>query len=111
MAMVANSEGNGNEDGALEVGIIDLEKLTLVRVFLLAPGTGGQLPQTPGHSCAEILRNPALVPHMSPDPTWGCFPDPNGIAYSPRHGGLAFTANEGTHDGNEPYLLDISPRP
>ncbi len=97
-ALVANSESAGNEDGAVEIGVIDLEKKALVRVLRQALGGGGHLAQTPGHSCAEIALNPALVPHMSPDPNWGCFPDANGIAYSPRHGGFVFSANEGTHD-------------
>jgi DNA-binding beta-propeller fold protein YncE len=96
-AMVANSEGAGNEDGAVEIGLIDLEKKQLVRILQLAMGTGGHANQTAGHSCAEIALNPALVPHISPDPNWGCFPDPNGLAYTPKHGGLVFSANEGTH--------------
>jgi DNA-binding beta-propeller fold protein YncE len=97
-AMVANSEGAGNEDGAVEIGVIDLEEKALVRVLRQAMGGGGHMAQAPGHSCAEIALNPALVPHMSPDPNWGCFPDANGLAYSPRHGGFVFSANEGTHD-------------
>jgi DNA-binding beta-propeller fold protein YncE len=97
-AMVANSEGLGNEDGANEIGIINLTSKRLERVVSLARGTGGHIAQTAGHSCDEIYLNPALVPHISPDPNWGCFSDPNGMAYTPRHGGYVFTANEGTHD-------------
>src|SRR5260370_37743247 len=97
-AMVANSESAGNEDGAVEIGVIDLQKKALVRVLRQAMGTGGHLTQPPGHSFAEIALNPALVPHMSPDPNWGCFPDANGIAYSPRHGGFVVSAHEGTPD-------------
>jgi DNA-binding beta-propeller fold protein YncE len=97
-AMVANSESAGNEDGAVEIGVIDLGKKALVRILRQAMGSGGHLAQTAGHSCAEIALNPALVPHISPDPNWGCFPDANGLAYSPRHGGFVFSANEGTHD-------------
>ena len=96
--MIANSEGAGNEDGANEIGIINLETKALERVIYLARGTGGHQAQTTGHSCAEIYLNPALVPHISPDPNWGCFSDPNGIAYTPRQGGYVFSANEGTHD-------------
>ena len=97
-AMIANSEGAGNEDGANEIGIINLQTKRLERVVSLGRGTGGHVPQTDGHSCDEIYRNPAKVPHISPDPNWGCFSDPNGLAYTPRHGGYVFSANEGTHD-------------
>jgi DNA-binding beta-propeller fold protein YncE len=111
-AVVGNSEGAGNEDGASELGIINLGTKKLERIAFLANGTGGHLPQTPGHSCAEILANPALVPHMSPDPNWGCFADPNGLTYTPRQGGYIFSANEGTHDVsviNVPKLLSGAP--
>jgi DNA-binding beta-propeller fold protein YncE len=104
-AMVANSEGSGNEDGAVEIGLIDLQNHSLMRVLRQKMGTGGQVPQTPGHSCAEMALNPELVPHASPDPNWGCFPDANGLAYTPRHGGFVFTANEGTHDVS---VIDMS---
>jgi len=97
-ALIANSEGAGNEDGANEIGIVNLQSKALERVIYLARGTGGHQAQTPGHSCPEIYLNPALVPHISPDPNWGCFSDPNGIAYTPRQGGYIFSANEGTHD-------------
>jgi DNA-binding beta-propeller fold protein YncE len=97
-AMIANSEGAGNEDGANEIGIINLVTKRLERVVSLARGTGGHVPQTDGHSCDQIYLNPAIVPHISPDPNWGCFSDPNGLAYTPRHGGYVFSANEGTHD-------------
>jgi DNA-binding beta-propeller fold protein YncE len=96
-AMIANSEGAGNEDGANEIGIINLTTKRLERVVSLARGKGG-VAQTKGHSCDEIYLNPALVPHISPDPNWGCYTDPNGLAYTPRQGGYVFSANEGTHD-------------
>ena len=107
-AVVANSEGVGNEDGASELGVINLATKKLERIAFLAKGTGGHAPQTPGHSCAEIALDPALVPHISPDPNWGCFADANGLTYSPHQGGYLFSANEGTHDVsviNLPKLL------
>ena len=97
-AMVANSEGSGNEDGAVEIGLIDLQRHLLVRVLRQAMGSGGKVAQTAGHACAQMRVNPALIPHASPDANWGCFPDANGLAYTPRHGGFVFSANEGTHD-------------
>lgn len=69
--IVANSEGVGNEDGAREIGIINLASRGLERIAFLAMGTGGHVAQAPGHSCAEMAANPALIPHMSPDPNWG----------------------------------------
>jgi DNA-binding beta-propeller fold protein YncE len=104
-ALIGNSEGNNNEDGASEIGVIDLEKMQLIHTLYLARGTGGQVAQSAGHTCAEVFVNPALVPHMSPDPNWGCFADPNGLAYTPRHGGIVFSANEGTHDVS---VIDVS---
>lgn len=97
-AFVANSEGPNAEDGAREIGLVDLKKHVLSRVLLQAMGIGGHEPNTAGHSCGEIAKNPALVPHSSPDVNWGCFPDANGLAYTPLHGGYIFSANEGTHD-------------
>jgi DNA-binding beta-propeller fold protein YncE len=104
-ALIGNSEGDNNEDGASEIGVIDLENMRLLRTLFLGRGTGGQVAQTPGHSCAEVFVNPALVPHSSPDPNWGCYADPNGLAYTPRHGGFVFSANEGTHDVS---VIDVS---
>lgn len=96
--IVANSEGVGHEDGASEIGVIDLAGRRLQHVAMLAMGKGGHVAQSPGHSCAEMAINPALIPHDSPNPDWGCFADPNGLTYSPLGGGTLFTANEGTHD-------------
>ncbi len=96
--IVANSEGIGHEDGASEIGVINLATQQLQHVAMLARGNGGHVSQSAGHSCAEMAINPALIPHDSPNPDWGCFADPNGMSYSPRGGGTLFTANEGTHD-------------
>ncbi len=97
-AIVANSEGIGTEDGADQIGVINLKTKALERIAYLARGTGGHVAQTQGHGCPQIFSNPSLIPHTSPDPNWGCFPDPNGLTYSPRGGGTLFSANEGTHD-------------
>jgi DNA-binding beta-propeller fold protein YncE len=45
----------------------------------------------------EPPRNLAV---LSPDPSWGCFPDPNGLALGRTGDGRAyvFSANGGTHD-------------
>src|SRR5215469_1445538 len=50
-AMVGNSEGPGTEDGASELGLIDLQQKALVRVLQLKMGTGGHLANAAGHSC------------------------------------------------------------
>jgi DNA-binding beta-propeller fold protein YncE len=110
--IVTNSEGLGHEDGGSEIGVINLATHALERVAFLARGTGGQVAQSPGHSCAEMALNPALIPHDSPNPNWGCFADPNGMSFSPRGGGTLFTANEGTNDVsvlNLPRLLAGAP--
>ena len=94
-ALVSNSEGDGKEDGAREVAVIDLKKREVIQVLQLALGDGGSVAQTGGHSCAQLAKNPRKIPTRFPDGNVGCFPDINGIGIS---GGFAFTANGGTDD-------------
>lgn len=87
---VAHAERHGDEDGGREIMVVDL-----------AAGNGvgkvvGKVMQAygrPGFACP-----PSPVPHAAPDPKFGCFPDTNGLALSPRHGGVLFTGNGGTDD-------------
>lgn len=97
-ALVANSEGNGDEDGAREVSVIDLQRGEVSEVLLLPLGDGGKVAQGPGRSCVELAANPSLIPHGFPDGNVGCFPDINAIGISGRYGGFAFAANGGTDD-------------
>jgi DNA-binding beta-propeller fold protein YncE len=97
-ALVAHSEGDGNEDGAREITVVDLVSKQVVNTLTLALGNGGTIDQGPGRSCPELEANPTLIPHGFPDGDVGCFADSNGIGVSLRHGGFVFTANGGTDD-------------
>jgi hypothetical protein len=47
----------------------------------------------PGFACPPKPISARRAAHR-----FGCFTDTNGVVISPRHGGVAFTANGGTHD-------------
>lgn len=77
---VTSAEATGFEDGGCVVTLIDtIERRVLLHVPL---ATGGGAP------CA----------HPAPHSGFGGFPCPNGIAFTPRFGGLILTANGGTDD-------------
>ncbi len=81
--LVTSAEAAEREDGGQEVTVIDAATRTVVRRIPLA---------VRGNGSAEPS------PHAGPHPTFGNFPDPNGIAVSPLGPGYAFTANGGTDD-------------
>lgn len=97
-ALVTNSEGNGPEDGARELNVLDLRSGQMVHSLALALGNGGAVPQSPGKSCAALANDPGSLPFASPNGDFGCFPNSNGIVISPMRGGYAFVANGGTDD-------------
>jgi DNA-binding beta-propeller fold protein YncE len=81
---VTCAEASGREDGGAEITAIDLDSREVVR----------QIP------LRENPHHPATDPSTedSPHPTYGRYPNPNGIVVSPRRGGLIFTGNGGTDD-------------
>jgi len=85
-ALVSNSEGDGDEDGGRTIAVIDLTSGAVVRQVTQAFGK-------PGFPCPSTP-----IPHAGPHTSFGCFPDANGVAISPRRGGYVFTANGGTDD-------------
>lgn len=97
-ALVANSEGEGKEDGAREISVLDLRDGVPINQVILALGDGGHVAQEPGRSCAALAVDPALRPMSIPHPNFGCFPASNGLGVVRHHGGFAFTANGGTND-------------
>lgn len=97
-ALVGNSESDGDEDGAREVAVIDLQRREIAEVLRLPLGDGGNVAQASDRSCAELEADPSLIPHSLPSGNVGCFPDINGIGFSARRGGFAFAANGGTDD-------------
>jgi DNA-binding beta-propeller fold protein YncE len=85
-ALVSGSEGDGDEDGGRVITVLDLT--TRKALHHLELGWGN-----PGFPCP-----PKPIPHAGPNLAFGCFTDTNGVVISPRHGGVAFSANGGTHD-------------
>ena len=99
MIVVSNAENYLTEDGGNRVTFVDLRTGSLRGTVELALGS-------PGLECDYPV--PYVSPHgpprnlavLAPDPSWGCFPDPNGLALGRSSNGDAyvFTANGGTND-------------
>ena len=85
-ALVSGSEGDGDEDGGRVITVIDLNARKALHHLELAWGK-------PGFACP-----PKPISHAGPHAGFGCFTDTNGVVITPRHGGIAFTANGGTDD-------------
>jgi DNA-binding beta-propeller fold protein YncE len=92
-ALVSGSESDGDEDGGRVITVIDLPVRKVVRHIELAYGK-------PGFACP-----PSKIPHAGPHKDFGCYTDTNAVVMSPRHGGVAFTANGGTDDVS---VVDVS---
>ena len=100
MIAINNAENNLTEDGGNSVSFIDLSTGSLRGKVELALGS-------PGFECEEYPvpyaspfgppRNRAV---LAPDPSFGCFPNPNGLAMGVSSAGarFLFTANGGTDD-------------
>ena len=99
MLVISNAENNLTEDGGNRVTFVDRRTGSLRGTVELALGD-------PGFECDYPV--PYVSPHgpprnlavLAPDPSWGCFPDPNGLALglSSTGNGYIFTANGGTSD-------------
>ncbi|MXY90312.1 MAG: hypothetical protein F4X09_09055 [Gammaproteobacteria bacterium] len=107
MLIIANAENNLTEDGGNRITFVDRRTGSLRGTVELALGS-------PGFAC-EDYPVPYVSPYgpprnlavLSPDPTWGCFPNPNGLALGLAGDGNAFvfTANGGTNDVS---VVDLS---
>jgi DNA-binding beta-propeller fold protein YncE len=117
MFIIGNAESHLTEDGGNQITFVDRKTGSLRGSVELALGTppltrcpkypvpftspGGpptfQAPEGP-----FVHSNGALspVPLLSPHPSWGCFPDPNGVALATARSGKRwlYTANGGTDD-------------
>jgi DNA-binding beta-propeller fold protein YncE len=99
MLVIANAENHLTEDGGNRITFVDRRTGSLRGTVELALGS-------PGFDCGYPV--PYVSPYgpprnlavLSPDPRWGCFPDPNGLAVGRASNGNAyvFTANGGTND-------------
>ena len=100
MLVIANAENHLTEDGGNRITFVDRRTGSLRGAVELALGS-------PGFACEEYpvpyaapYGPPRNLAVLSPDPGWGCFPDPNGLALgrasdSSRY---VFSANGGTND-------------
>jgi DNA-binding beta-propeller fold protein YncE len=98
--VVANAENHLTEDGGNRITLVDRRTGSLRGVVELALGE-------PGFPCPEYpvpyvapFGPPRNLAVRAPDPGWGCFPDPNGLALGRAADGRAFvfSANGGTND-------------
>jgi DNA-binding beta-propeller fold protein YncE len=83
--LVTSAEAAEREDGGAEVTVIDTASRKVVRRIPLAVKKNNG-------------ADPIPSPHPGPHPTYGNFPDPNGIAVCASGPGYIFTANGGTDD-------------
>ncbi len=99
MLAIANAENNLTEDGGNRITFVDRRTGSLRGAVELALGS-------PGRECdypvpyVSPLGPPRNLAVLAPDPSWGCFPDPNGLALGRSGSGTRylFTANGGTDD-------------
>ena len=99
MLVISNAENHLTEDGGNRVTFVDRRTGSLrgaVELALGSPGRECDYP-VPYESPFGPPRNLAV---LAPDPSWGCFPDPNGLAIGRSSNGsrYIFTANGGTND-------------
>jgi DNA-binding beta-propeller fold protein YncE len=83
--LVSCAEASESEDGGAEVTVIDTAIRKVVRQIPMA------VKMTNG-------AKPIPTSHPAPHPSYGNFPDPNGVAVSPVGPGYIFTGNGGTDD-------------
>ena len=99
LLVISNAENNLTEDGGNRVTFVDRQTGSLRGMVELALGS-------PGFECdypvpyEAPFGPPQNLAVLAPDPSWGCFPDPNGLAIGTSSDGsrFVFTANGGTHD-------------
>ena len=100
LLVIANAENNLTEDGGNRITFVDRRTGSLRHTVELALGS-------PGFDCPQYPV-PFVSPHgppadlavLSRDPSFGCFPNPNGLAIGKTANGerFVFTANGGTDD-------------
>jgi DNA-binding beta-propeller fold protein YncE len=100
MLVIANAENHLTEDGGNRITFVDRRTGSLRGTVELALGS-------PGFPCPDYpvpyvppYGPPRNLAVRAPDPGWGCFPDPNGLALGRASDGRAyvFSANGGTND-------------
>jgi DNA-binding beta-propeller fold protein YncE len=116
MFIIGNAESHLTEDGGNRITFVDRKTGSLRGAVELAlgnpagiicpsypvpftsPGGPPTFPEDPFVHPSNGALSP--VPLLSPHPSWGCFPDPNGITLAKARNGkrYLYTANGGTDD-------------
>jgi len=117
MFIIGNAESHLTEDGGNQITFVDRKTGSLRGTVQLALGdpAGTRCPAYPvpftspgGPPTFQAPEGPFVhsngalspVPLLSPHPSWGCFPDSNGVAIARARNGkrYLYTANGGTDD-------------
>lgn len=97
---IANAENHLTEDGGNRITFVDRRTGSLRGVVELA--LGRRAVPCPDYPVPHVAPNgpPPDLALRAPDPRWGCFPDPNGLALGRAADGRGylFSANGGTND-------------
>jgi YVTN family beta-propeller protein len=99
LLLVSHSENWLTEDGSNRISLIDRRTGSRRGQIEMALGN-------PGHACPDFPvpfvspTPPPVVPFLSPDPQWGCWPDPEFLALGNGSDGRTylFSGNAGTED-------------
>jgi DNA-binding beta-propeller fold protein YncE len=100
LLIISNAENHLTEDGGNRITFVDRRTGSLRGLVELALGS-------PGFPCPDYpvpyvppYGPPRNLAVRAPDPKWGCFPDPNGLALGRTTEGKSyvFSANGGTND-------------
>ncbi|MFZ1805756.1 MAG: hypothetical protein WAU36_00950 [Cyclobacteriaceae bacterium] len=105
MLIISNAENNLTEDGGNRIGFVDRRTGSLrgtVELPLGSPDKSSRGLDCPDYPVPYVAPYgpPKNLAVLSSDPTFGCFPNPNGLALGRASNGkrYLFTANGGTND-------------
>lgn len=100
--VIGTAESHLTEDGGNRVTFVDRRTGSLRGMAELRLGTGPNCPVAPAFPVPFVSPNgpPSPVALLSPNASWGCFPDTNGLALGRGSNGKSylFGANGGTDD-------------
>ena len=100
--VLAAAESHLTEDGGNRVMFVDRKTGSLRGMAELRLGSGPNCPVRPSFPVPFVSPSgpPSPVALLSPDPSWGCFPDTNGLALGRGSNGKSylFGADGGTDD-------------
>jgi DNA-binding beta-propeller fold protein YncE len=100
--VLSAAESHLTEDGGNRITFVDRRTGSVRGMAELKLGSGPQCPVAPTFPVPFISPSgpPSPVALLSPDPSWGCYPDTNGLAVGRGGNGKSylFGANGGTDD-------------